>query len=198
MGFLTEPIEDIVRIGRRKYCINAAFDVVLDVQRLYREELPDVVKLNQALKMFGVLKPEKIILQTRTELLNDIYKNCVNTKQRLSVKQQLPVFDFEEDAEYIYASFMLDYGIDLIDVQGQLHWKKFIALFQGLSESTKIREVMKIRSMEVPRYDGHNQKQIQEIQELKSYYALPVRGGGGQQGLDALFTALESQAVRNG
>lgn len=198
MGFLTEPIEDIVRIGRRKYCINAAFDVVLDVQRLYREELPDMIKLDQALKMFGVLKPEKIILQTRTELLNDIYKNCVNTKQRLSVKQQLPVFDFEEDAEYIYASFMLDYGIDLIDVQGQLHWKKFIALFQGLSESTKIREVMKIRSMEVPRYDGHNQKQIQEIQELKSYYALPVRGGGGQQGLDALFTALESQAVRNG
>ena len=157
-----------------------------------------MIKLNQALKMFGVLKPEKITLQTRTELLNDIYKNCVNTKQRLSVKQQLPVFDFEEDAEYIYASFMLDYGIDLINVQGQLHWKKFIALFQGLSESTKIREVMKIRSMEVPRYDGHNQKQIQEIQELKSYYALPVRGGGGQQGLDALFTALESQAVRNG
>ncbi len=157
-----------------------------------------MIKLNQALKMFGVLKPEKITLQTRTELLNDIYKNCVNTKQRLSVKQQLPVFDFEEDAEYIYAIFMLDYGIDLINVQGQLHWKKFIALFQGLSESTKIREVMKIRSMEVPRYDGHNQKQIQEIQELKSYYALPVRGGGGQQGLDALFTALESQAVRNG
>lgn len=198
MGFLTEPIEDIVRIGRRKYCINAAFDVVLDVQRLYREELPDVVKLNQALKMFGIGKPEKIELQIRADLLNDIYKNCVNTKQRPSVKQQLPVFDFEEDAEYIYASFMLDYGIDLIDVQGQLHWKKFIALFQGLSESTKIREVMKIRSMEVPRYDGHNQKQIQEIQELKSYYVLPVRGGGGQQGLDALFSALEAQAVRNG
>ena len=153
MGFLTEPIEDIVRIGRRKYCINAAFDVVLDVQRLYREELPDVVKLNQALKMFGIGKPEKIELQIRADLLNDIYRNCINTKQRPPVKQQLPVFDFEEDAEYIYASFMLDYGIDLIDVQGQLHWKKFIALFQGLSESSKIREVMKIRSMEVPRYD---------------------------------------------
>ncbi|MCB5878431.1 bacteriophage Gp15 family protein [Blautia producta] len=198
MGFLTEPMEDIVRFGRRKYFINAAFDIVLDVQRLYREELPDMVKLNQALKMFGIGKPEKIELQTRADLLNDIYKNCINTKQRPPVKQQLPVFDFEEDAEYIYASFMLDYGIDLIDAQGQLHWKKFIALFQGLSEQTKIREVMKIRSMEIPRYDGHNQKQIQEIQELKSYYALPVRGGGGQQGLDALFSALEAQAVRNG
>lgn len=198
MGFLTEPIEDIVRIGKRKYCINAAFDVVLDVQRLYREELPDVIKLDQALKMFGIKKPERIALPIRSDLLNDIYKNCVNTKQRPPVKQQLPVFDFEEDAEYIYASFMLDYGIDLIDVQGQLHWKKFIALFQGLSERTKIREVMRIRGMEIPRYNGRNQKQIQEIQELKSYYALPVKGGGGQQGLDALFSALEAQAVKEG
>lgn len=196
MGFLTEPMGDIVRIGRRRYRINASFDVVLDIQRLYREELPDTAKLDQALKMFGVGSPEKFELQTRVNLLNDIYKNCVNTKQRAPVKQQLPVFDFEEDAEYIYASFMLDYGIDLMDAQGRLHWKKFIALFQGLSERTKIREVMKIRSMVVPRYNGHNQKQIQEIHELKSFYALPVRGGGGQQGLDALFSALEAQAAR--
>ena len=198
MGFLTDRIEKVVYIDKRKYCINAAFDIVLEVQRLYREELPDIVKLEQALKMFGIRNPKRLPLQTKTELLNRIYENCVNMKQRPPGRQQQPVFDFEEDGEYIYSSFMLDYGIDLIDMQGQLHWKKFIVLFQGLSEQTKIREVMKIRSMEVPRYDGHNQKQIQEIQELKSYYALPVRGGGGQQGLDALFSALEAQAVRNG
>ena len=56
---------------------------------------------------------------------------------------------------------------------------------------------MRIRSTDIPRYDGHNQKQIQEIQELKSYYALPVKGGGGQQGLDSLFVALEAMAVKN-
>lgn len=198
MCFLTEPAGDTVRIGRHKYYINAAFDTVLEIQRLYREELPDIVKLNQALRMFGIRKPEKIEARARVEVLNDIYRKCVNTKQHPPGRQQMPVFDFEEDGEYIYSSFMLDYGIDLIDMQGVLHWKKFVALFQGLSEQTKIREVMRIRSMEVPRYDGHNQKQIQDIQELKSYYALPARGGGGQSGLDALFSALEAQAVRNG
>ena len=30
--------------------------------------------------------------------------------------------------------------------------------------------------------------------ELKAYYALPVEGGGGQNGLNALFSALEAQA----
>ena len=36
--------------------------------------------------------------------------------------------------------------------------------------------------------------QIQQINELKSYYALQVRGGGGQDGLDLLFRTLEGMA----
>lgn len=52
--------------------------------------------------------------------------------------------------------------------------------------------------MDIPKFTGKNGKQIQEIQELKSYYALPVKGGGGQQGLDALFSTLERMAVKNG
>ena len=83
-------------------------------------------------------------------------------------------------------------------MQGKLHWKKFISLFQGLSEQTKIREVIRIRNMDIPKFTGKNSKQIQEIQELKSYYALPVKGGGGQQGLDALFSTLERMAAKNG
>lgn len=57
---------------------------------------------------------------------------------------------------------------------------------------------MRIRNMEVPKFTGKNSKQIQEIQELKSYYALPVKGGGGQDGLDALFSTLERMAVQGG
>lgn len=53
---------------------------------------------------------------------------------------------------------------------------------------------MHIREMEIPQFNGKNQKQIQEIQELKSYYALPVKGGGGQGGLDLLFSTLEGMA----
>ena len=57
---------------------------------------------------------------------------------------------------------------------------------------------MRIRTMDIPRFTGKNSKQIQEIQELKSYYALPVKGGGGQEGLDALFSTLERMAVKDG
>lgn len=200
MSFITEDCRDVVFLGRCKFKINSAFDVVLKVQKLYGEKaLDDEVKIKHALKMLVTNRFKLVLLafDEKIKLLELIYKECINTKTCPKIRQKAPVFDFEYDSEYIYSSFMLDYGIDLIDVQGKLSWKKFIALFEGLSEKTKICEVMRIRSMEIPQFNGHNQKQIQEIQELKSYYALPVRGGGGQQGLNALFSALEQMAVSN-
>lgn len=202
MSFLTEQINDVVTYEKRKYVVCAYFNRVLEVQRLFKEEdLSDYVKIRQALKMLLLnnryamrLRPEKM-----QKLLHMIFEDCVNTQRRPEVRSnKAPVLDFEYDAEYIYASFMLDYGIDLVDMQEVLHWKKFISLFHGLSEQTKIREVMRIRSMEVPEFTGKNGKQIQEIQELKSYYALPVKGGGGSSGLDALFSTLERMAVKDG
>ena len=91
---------------------------------------------------------------------------------------------------------MQDYRIDLIKEQGSLPWKKFLYLFNGLSAETKIKQVMHIREMPLPKFNGKNARQIQEINELKSYYALPVRGGGGQDGLDLLFRTLEGMAKR--
>lgn len=199
MGFLTEPLEDIVMIGNQRFLINPAFDVILEIQRLYREEdLTDFDKMEQALRMLVVHQRhlKRLSVSEKSELLNLIYKQCVNTKKRPPTKQKLPCLDFEHDGEYIYSSFMLDYGIDLVDMQGILPWKKFIALFQGLSENTKIREVMRIRNMDIPKYNGKNNKEVQRIQELKSFYALPVRGGGGKQGLDLLFSTLEGMAVK--
>ena len=201
MGFLTEYQTSTVMLGKKRFLINPAFDTVLEVQRLFaEEELTDYDKVEQALKMFVIndRRMRGMGINTKVELLNEIYRQCINTRKHPPSRKKIRVLDFEYDGEYIYSSFMLDYGIDLIDEQGRLPWKKFIALFQGLSENTKIREVMRIRSMDIPKPTGKNGKQIQEIMDLKSYYALPVKGGGGQAGLDALFAALEGMAVRSG
>lgn len=201
MGFLTEYQTSTVTLGKMKFLINPAFDAVLEVQRLFSEEdLTERDKVEQALKMLVVncRRLRLMGLKEKADLLNEIYRQCINTRKHPPSRKNMRVLDFEYDGEYIYSSFMLDYGIDLIDEQGRLPWKKFIALFQGLSENTKIREVMRIRSMDIPNPTGKNGKQIQEIMDLKSYYALPVKGGGGQAGLDALFSALEGMAVKSG
>lgn len=197
MNMLTEPMLQSVEYCSRRYRTCCSFDTVLEVQRLYKDkELTDVEKLEQALRMLTQrsMRVWALPLTEKVELLSRIYKEQIQLPQRPKIGKQIRTVDFALDSVLIYAGFMQDYGVDLVKEQGRMHWKKFITLFQGLSEQTKIREVMKIRAMDVPVPNQHNYAEIQRIQELKSYWALPVEGGGGQQGLDALFGALEKMA----
>ena len=200
MGVLTDILCNKVITDKSKFVINPAYDTVLEVQKLYKEDtLTGFEKIDQALKMLvrnkwnlRLLNPEE-----KQKLLSVITKRYVEVEKRPQIKKSpFPVLDFEKDGDYIYASFMQAYKIDLIEEQGRLPWKKFLYLFNGLPADTKIKQIMRIRQMPVPEYNGKNSKEIQEINEMKSYYALPVEGGGGQSGLDLLFHTLEGMAKR--
>lgn len=194
---LTEYKSNAILFDGIRFRINPAFDTVLAVQKLYREEIEDWMKLDQALKMFVVngRKLRKLTWKQKSELLEQIYREFVTDDHPDPPDSSSePVLDFDLDSDYIFASFYLDYGIDLLKEQGHLSWDRFLALFRGLSEQTKMREVMRIRRMEIPSYNGKNQKQIQDLTRLKSYYALPIKNNSGKQGLDALFDTLEKVA----
>lgn len=200
MGVLTDIPCNKVITDKSKFVINPAYDTVLEVQKLYKEDtLTEFEKIDQALKMLvrnkwnlRLLNPEE-----KQKLLSVITKRYVEVEKRPQIKKSpFPVLDFEKDVDYIYASFMQAYKIDLIEEQGRLPWKKFLYLFNGLPADTKIKQIMRIRQMPVPEYNGKNSKEIQEINEMKSYYTLPVEGGGGQSGLDLLFHTLEGMAKR--
>lgn len=159
MNILTEVQNNLIRTSKGKLVVNPAFDVVLEIQNLYREsELTDFEKINCALKML-VKNDWNLKKYTPTEkisLLEEIYKKCIIVKKRPQTKKSaLPMLDFEEDGDYIYASFMQEYGIDLIDQQGKLPWRKFLWLFNGLGADTKIKQVMHIREMEIPQLIDH-------------------------------------------
>lgn len=197
MNFLTEQLRDYTEYRGRKYRICCSFDNVLEVQRLFQDErLTAQEKLEQALIMLtgGGFRIWLLAPGAKAELLEQIYREQISLPKKPQPGKQVRTLDFALDSEYIFASFMQQYHMDLQEYQGRLHWKKFIALFQGLSEDTKIREVMKIRAMDIPEPNKWNWKQRKQIMELKSYYALPVQGGGGQQGLDRLFGSLEALA----
>lgn len=198
MNCLVEKPLNYLCFMNRKYELQCSFDTVLEIQKLYKEKtLSDYEKAEQALKMLvkNSVKLSMLSKPRKIELMNLIYDKHIKLPEKSGKKSNDRVMDFYLDSEYIYASFWSDYGIDLINEQGKMHWKKFIYLFQGLSGETKIKEVIKIRQMELPKPDKNNFKQRKNIMELKSYYALPVEGGGGQQGLDALFAMLEQGAT---
>lgn len=200
MGLITDLWDRQSRVQYQGhwYRTRPAYDTVLAVQRLYKDpELTDADKIGQALRMLvRSWRARHLPLRQQAELLSEVVKRQIELPKRPPSRHPQRVVDFNLDGEYIYASFLQAYGIDLLEEQGRLHWKKFIALFEGLPEGTKIREIMKIRGTELPAPTRYNQKQRQHLMELKAYYALPVEGGGGQEGLERLFRTLEAQAVR--
>ena len=100
----------------------------------------------------------------------DLAGNPMKTTASDDTKQRAP-YDIRYDGDYIYSSFLQAYGIDLFDVQGKLHWRKFNALLSGLPEGTKLMEVIKIRKWKPQKGDSSEYKD--EMRRLQKDYALP-------------------------
>ena len=133
MGVLTDIPDNRIHTGKGWLVINPAFDAVLEIQKLYKEEgLTEYEKTGQALYMLVKNRWNLRLFgpAEKSRLLEEVYRKFIAVKQRPKIRQSpFPILDFEEDGDYIYASFMQDYGIDLIKEQGRLPWKKFLYLF---------------------------------------------------------------------
>lgn len=198
MSFISEELVDEIGKFGSLFRLNLSFDTVLEVQNLFKEELSDTDKITQAVKMLVIENKgvKNLTIGQKNELLTEIFNEFIAIKSKRKSQNNQKLFDFEEDGEYIYSSFFMDYGIDLIEQQGILHWKKFITLFQGLSDRTKIREIMSIRGRKMPRPTKYNQEEINNLRELKAYYALGQVEENYKDGLSALFNTLEKMATK--
>lgn len=79
-------------------------------------------------------------------------------------------YDYEYDSDYVYAAFLEQYGIDLIDIP-YLHWWKFRALFRGLHD-TRMNKIMETRMSEIT--EDMSERHKENIIELQELYSLPV------------------------
>ena len=76
------------------------------------------------------------------------------------------LFDYILDGEYIVGSFMSAYGIDLTSVD--MHWHLFKALFVSLPDTSKIIQIMGMRS-----YKKSNESYEQVAIKNKQAWILP-------------------------
>lgn len=86
-------------------------------------------------------------------------------------KTPVPCFDFAEDEGYFYAAFMGAYGIDLRTAK--LHWLDFCALFKGLPDDCKLRQIIGIRAQNLGEIKSGAERK--RISKLKSIYGLKVK-----------------------
>lgn len=179
---LNYRINNTVEILDQAYDINLAFDNVLRLLELINDgELNDSDKIEIGNELL-LGKPLEFDIEQQYQIFNVLFEQFIQIPQQVRTDRlgnPLPVQDetkpsycFSHDAEYIYASFMQAYGIDLIEEQGKLHWVKFKALLDGLPEDTKFRQVLDIRLRKLPTGKGSMDEQKALI-ALKKTYALP-------------------------
>lgn len=184
MFSLAYPLVDTTEIDGISYSIDLSFDNVLRlIDMLGDKELSDVVQVETGIVMLfgGTLDCD---LEKKAQIFYSLYEKAImgdaKVEQAVDIKgNPMPsvssddetVYSLIEDAEYIYASFMQDYGMDLFEYQGKLHWNKFQALLSGLRDDTKFKKVMEIRQMEIPTGRG-SEKQRKAVLDAKKVYAL--------------------------
>ena len=191
MFSLTDRNSDIYKWQGVDIELNLAFDNVLLFLEMFGDEsLPMDTRLRLTL---GMLVVDTSILETiakHDKLLDftfDLLRDKLNINMRDEEKpvkaddqdeeeeqdEPVPVYDWKEDARYIYSSFLFDYGIDLIEQQGKLTWDRFITLFDSLSEKSKMGEAMYYRSVAIPKKEkGSDNDERKRIIKMKEYYML--------------------------
>ena len=189
--------------------LNLSFDNVLKLFDLFSDDIQRDLKLDIALEMLVV----NADLLKQLNGLNAIRLVLDILKDKLSIdlesddnqsndEQQIPIYDFKEDAEMIYASFLFDYNLDLFEQQGKLQWFKFIALFKNLSDDSPMGKAMMYRACEVPKKDKHNADERKRIIALKKKYELKaskvIREQQELERIQKSFEMMKKVAKRKG
>ncbi|MFA9458801.1 Gp15 family bacteriophage protein [Halalkalibacter sp. AB-rgal2] len=184
MFTLFYPLETKIEIDGTIYQVDMSFDNILRYYDLLNDDdIHDVLQVEAALRML-IGCELKYDIQTKWSILQKIHYGLIasekSTQPAVDIQgNPMPIagnegkqpYSIKQDAAFIYASFMQDYGIDLIEEQGKLDWRKFLALLDGLKGDTRFKEVVNIRTMELPTGKG-SAKQREQINKAKKVYQL--------------------------
>ena len=112
----------------------------------------------------SLIKDENIqkLIDGSIEFLNGWH---TQTNETASTGQKS--FDFDIDAPMIYASFLMQYGINL--TRAKMHWYEFMPLLENLSNDTPFGNIVYIRTCDTT---GMSKEQKKHIQKLKRLYRL--------------------------
>lgn len=186
-NILIDKLPECVEIDNVKYPINTDFRHMILVSMNIQEKLiPDVVKIQNIIDIF--YKDIPLNFPKAVDKLFDFYLCGQKPTQKKDDNDQSPLFDFHQDAMLIYAAFYQQYKIDL--TVEKMHWFKFKALFDGLSEDTKFKQIVSIRGQEID--DNAPIEYRKKITELKEMVSLKK-----SQSLEEMFAEeLEQKELR--
>jgi hypothetical protein len=123
-------------------------------------------------------------------IAHDVYEDPEESDESNSASTP-KLYSFDQDAEAIYASFIFDYNIDLVEQQGKLRWEKFVALFNNLSAKSPLQRIVSIRQMDTSKLEGQD---LADAVQAQQYYALEKSVSQVDDAMSSIFGMLMDQA----
>ena len=194
---LCNPLHETYEYRGVEYPIDLTFDNVLRFYQLLDDkEFNNEEIVAMAFEMFFDMKtkdPEFVLAAFRDISDYISHEPYGNDGGDETVSSPIKYYSFTQDAGAIYASFMEQYGMDLIEQEGKLHWDKFKALFAGLGPKTYFQRIVQIRMRDTSKLEG---QELTDVIQAQSYYELDENKteASRQAQMDRVFAMLKANA----
>lgn len=154
----TKGLPSTIKIGGKPYSIYTDFRIWIEVDRLLRSG-------KKMLESYYFIFKNEIPKHDFSFELLEFLNNPNATPRGEGSSERL--IDYILDGEYIVASFMQVYGVDLTECD--MHWHKFKALLISLPADCKIGQIMSDRG-----YKKCKKTYEQLAEERKHDWSLPI------------------------
>lgn len=193
MNILTDRLPDSVTVGDKKYPLNTDFrnwiiaGHIADIQTGRREDILKILFLCYKKRL-----PPSISLARHG--ISDFYAgatgaDCNKTQRTSRFDSGERLFDFYYDSKYIYSDFFAAYGIDLC--KKRMHFYKFCTLFEGLPETARIVQIMKLRATDLSEIKSPPLRQkyalLKKTYSLRQYMPSHIKQSGFGEALSIFF-----------
>lgn len=160
---------EYVKIGGRKVKINTDFKIALRCIEISRDQ--DIGDYERALAIIYLIYGEIPLTENLEEYLKMAVRflSCNDNPSKSEYDNECEAdMDLLYDEQYIYASFLSDYGIDI--TKTDMHFWKYCNLISGLSDNCALNKIREIRSCDLNEY---SEKYRSRLSALKQRLALP-------------------------
>lgn len=175
-------IDDRIEIKGKVYYLNLAYDSILRFLDLLQDgEVSEQFRRTTAIKiLFSEDESPELTQSEQEQVIKEVVQTHILMEKPSMIfasmgnhnMKEKEYYSLLEDADIIFASFFYDYQIDLINERGRLHWKKFKALLNGLSDKTKLAQVISIRKWTPGEHSSA--EETKTMRELQKFYSLDV------------------------
>lgn len=172
---ITAELPRFITIGGAAYAINTDYRIMADFEKKIADaDMSDKTAFAQVLSETVSALFIDVPHEDAQQIIEGVlwYYRCGKELRNVpeTPRSNKRYYDYDEDADYIYAAFMQQYGDDLIT--SHMHWWEFRAKFMSLTEATEFVKIMQYRGTDVSKIKCREErsriKKIQERYALKS------------------------------